>query len=304
MDVCAVVVTFQPQPALLQRQLQALRGQVDMIVVIDNGSEAGWHAAVREQLDARGELLALGGNCGLAAAQNAGIARARMHGAGHVLLMDQDSVPQTGMVATLRAALERLSRQQAVAAVGPRFHDQHAGRDAPFVRVRFPFNRKLHGRAGQAPLACDFLISSGCLVPMAVLDAVGEMDAGLFIDNVDLEWSFRARAHGFALFGVPDAVMLHSLGDGRSARAGIVLHGPLRLYYMMRNRLRLYRLPQTPRRWVWQDLPRVLVKLFLFAVVVGPRWRNLYCMLRGLGDGLAGRQGPAPAAVAARAAGR
>jgi rhamnosyltransferase len=51
----------------------------------------------------------------------------------------------------------------------------------------------------------------------------------------------------------------------------------------------------TPRAWIAQDLPRVAVKLLLFGVLIGPRRRNLRCMLRGLVDGMRGRQGEAPA---------
>ncbi|CAM5236463.1 hypothetical protein [Rhodanobacter lindaniclasticus] len=51
----------------------------------------------------------------------------------------------------------------------------------------------------------------------------------------------------------------------------------------------------TPRVWVAQDVPRVVVKLFLFGVLIGPRRRNLRCMLRGLADGIRGCEGEAPA---------
>jgi rhamnosyltransferase len=186
-----------------------------------------------------------------------------------------------------------------VAAVGPRFHDMRERRAAPFVRIGFPFNRKLWCDGSTPTIACDFLISSGTLIPLAVFDRIGAMDAGLFIDNVDLEWSFRARARGYALHGVCAATMRHRLGDTRRVLplglGQVVVHGPLRLYYMMRNRVRLYRMAHTPRAWVAQDVPRVLVKLFLFGVLIGPRRRNLHCMLRGLVDGMRGRQGEAPA---------
>jgi rhamnosyltransferase len=62
----------------------------------------------------------------------------------------------------------------------------------------------------------------------------------------------------------------------------------------MRNRLTLYRLPHTPRVWIAQDLPRVLAKFLIFAVLVAPRRRNVRYMLRGLVDGLRGRSGPCP----------
>jgi rhamnosyltransferase len=240
-------------------------------------------------------VLRQAGNIGLAAAQNLGIAWARDRGYRYVLLLDQDSMPERDMVPTLMEALRRLAAGQKVAAVGPRFHDRREDRDAPFVRIGFPLNRKLWCQRADQTVAADFLISSGSLIPMDVLDHVGVMDAGLFIDNIDLEWSFRARAAGYTLHGVCGATMHHRLGDARRTLpfglGMVVVHGPERLYYMMRNRVRLYRMKHTPLVWVAQDLPRVWAKLFLFGVLIGPRRRNVRFMLRGLWDGLRGREG-------------
>jgi rhamnosyltransferase len=236
-------------------------------------------------------------NVGLASAQNIGISWAREHGYRQILLLDQDSEPGEGMVEALQRALVTLSAVGPVAAVGPRFHDLREDRDAPFVRLGFPLNRKSWCAVGTTHIRCDFLISSGALIPMAVLDQVGPMDAGLFIDNVDMEWGFRAQAQGYALYGVCAATMHHRLGDARHALplgGHIVVHGPLRLYYMMRNRLLLYQMAHVPRVWKAQDMLRVPAKLFLFGVLIAPRMRNLRCMLRGLWDGLRGRRGAGP----------
>lgn len=294
--VCAVIVSYHPEVATLRRLLDTLLPQVGAAVVVDNSASGNWQQALAaEMLGHDGALLAQPHNAGLAAAQNIGIDWARMHGFHHVLLLDQDSDPGPGMVASLLAALQQLSAAGAVAAVGPRFHDLREQRYAPFVRIGFPFNRKLWCDGGTRHVACDFLISSGTLIPMAVLDQVGSMNAGLFIDNVDMEWCFRVCAHGYVLYGVCSATMSHRLGDTRHAlpfgTGNVVVHGPLRLYYMMRNRLLLYRMPHTPRAWIAQDVPRLLVKLLLFGVLIGPRARNLRFMLRGLWDGVRGCDG-------------
>ncbi|GAA0238482.1 glycosyltransferase family 2 protein [Rhodanobacter caeni] len=299
-DVCGVVVSYRPEPEAIARLVDAVAPQVGAVVLVDNASDGEWKQALARRLSAQGgALLSQAHNLGLAAAQNIGIAWAREHGYREVLLLDQDSEPGEGMVAALRGALRELSAVGPVAAVGPRFHDAREHRDAPFVRISFPLNRKLWCDGSTPTIACDFLISSGMLVPLAVIDRVGAMDAALFIDNVDLEWSFRARAQGYALHGVCAATMHHRLGDARGALpfglGQVVVHGPVRLYYMMRNRVRLYRIAHTPRAWIAQDVPRVAVKLFLFGVLIGPRRRNLRCMLRGLLDGMRGRQGEAPA---------
>ncbi len=297
--VCAVIVSYRPEPALLQQLIDAVTPQVGATVVVDNASDGTWQQALGAAMSARGDaLLCQPCNRGLAVAQNAGIDWARARGYRHVLLLDQDSEPSADMVAALQAALQTLAATQKVAAVGPRFHDAREDRHAPFVRIGFPRNRKLWCESDAQTVACDFLISSGALIPLDVLDRVGPMDAGLFIDNVDLEWGFRAQAQGYALYGVCAATMHHRLGDARQGLpfglGQVVVHGSSRLYYMMRNRLRLYRMPHTPGVWIAQDVPRVLVKLFLFGVLIGPRMHNLRCMLRGLWDGLRGRQGACP----------
>lgn len=298
-DVCAVIVSYHPESSVISKLVDKAAMQVGAVVLVDNASVGSWQPALAESLSHRGgALLAQPHNLGLAAAQNIGIDWARSHGYRHVLLLDQDSEPGAGMVTSLLQALQALATSR-VAAVGPRFHDLREDRDAPFVRIGFPLNRKLWCASDMQRVACDFLISSGTLIPLDVLDRVGSMDESLFIDNVDLEWGFRARAKGYALYGVCAATMHHRLGDARRALpfgiGQVVVHGSLRLYYMMRNRLLLYRMPHTPWVWVAQDVPRVLAKLFLFGVLIGPRLRNLRCMLRGLHDGWRGQRGACPA---------
>lgn len=296
--VCAVLVTHAPDPVVLDELLAALAAQVEHIVLVDNASPgpglrdlcAGCHGVLLRELP---------GNMGLAHALNVGIDAARkLAGVTRVLLMDQDSVPARDMLPVLQAALDRLAAHGRVAAVGPCFHDVREQADAPFVRIRFPINRKLRCDGRCAEIRCDFLISSGCLIPLAVLDDVGGMDAALFIDNVDLDWCFRASAAGYGLYGVCGAALRHRLGDARQRfpglPRGIVVHPPRRLYYMMRNRVLLYRRAYTPRRWIAQDLPRLAVKLLLFTLLVAPRRKNLRCMLAGLHAGVAGRTAPPP----------
>ena len=292
----AVIVTYRPDMSALEAQLARLRPQVSAIVLLDNASDEATRTAL-DELASRfsATLLVNPRNLGVAAALNQGIDRARSQGATHVLLMDQDSLPAIDMVATLHAALARLAVHGPVAAVGPVAEDLRNGDLAPFVRIGFPLNRKIPASAGQ-DVRCDFLITSGSLLPMAALDAVGGMDEGLFIDNVDLEWSFRAAGAGHALHGVGDARMGHRIGEGvrRLPFGASFVHSPVRLYYMMRNRVLLYRRAETPGLWIAQDVPRALLKLLRFSLLVPPRGANTRAMLAGLRDGLLGRSGAKP----------
>src|SRR3546814_120572 len=186
-QVCAVVVTHHPELVALRALLDCVGPQVGRVLVVDNASSTGtverlqrgdWPGNVTVVLNAI--------NLGIGAAFNQAATWAREHGLDHLLLLDQDSLPAPDMVAQLLAALATASAEAPTAAVGPRFVDERSGQPAPFVRIGFPLNEKIQCADG-AVLECDFLISSGTLIPLRVLDEVGTMDESLFIDNIDLE---------------------------------------------------------------------------------------------------------------------
>src|SRR5712671_6312085 len=107
MPTAAIVVTYRPDAAALEG-LRALSGQVEHIVVADNGSGKESAAFFEGLVGLGAVVLRLGRNLGVGAAHNAGIERARTFGASHVLLLDQDSVPAPDMVGALLEAEARL----------------------------------------------------------------------------------------------------------------------------------------------------------------------------------------------------
>ncbi|MCU1021162.1 glycosyltransferase family 2 protein [Stenotrophomonas maltophilia] len=294
--VCAVIVTYGPDPELLRRVVDSVLQQVGHLVVFDNGSRG---VDVQALLGAAPgiSLLASPHNVGLGSALNRSYEQAQSLGFDYVLLMDQDSVLEPGMVDVLGTALVELAVNERIAAVGPQFRDARSGMLAPFVRFGFPFNHKLRGGPGQR-ISCDFLITSGSLVPMSALRDIGAMDESLFIDNLDMDWCFRAKRSGHALYGICDAQMSHSIGEellpSRAKPDGVIVHKPFRLYFIMRNRVLLYGRAYTPRVWIAQDVPRLLLKLVGNGLFLAPRWIRLRFMLKGLWDGIRGRAGPLP----------
>lgn len=297
-DICAVIVTHRPDVALLRDAMAALTGQIGRGLLYDNATDDrkldDYLAGLSSEM---WEVFRSSANVGLGAAINHAAAYARKAGFEYLLILDQDSLMDAGAVQILKTQLLALRKERKVAAVGAQFRDSRTGVLAPFVRIGFPFNRKLLGGPSQV-VSCDFLISSGSLVPLDALDGIGGMDAGLFIDNVDLEWSFRARHRGYALYGICDAGMRHSIGDSvrasRWIRTGALIHNSTRLYYMMRNRVILYGRRETPTLWIMQDIPRLLAKFLRMSLFVAPRADYSMHMLQGLRDGLLRRGGPMP----------
>jgi len=300
-DVLAVIVTYQPQIDVLRQVLESVAPQVGRVLIFDNATASTAVEALPAflaQAESDGaSVVRSPTNVGLGAAMNRAAEHARAAGFAYLLLLDQDSLLEPSMVSTLKLAHEELAASRPVAAVGPQFSDRRNGHVAPFVEIAFPISRKLFGGPGRR-VPCDFLISSGSLMRLDTLERIGGMDERLFIDNVDLEWCFRARHRGFGLFGICDARMRHSIGDTVRAAwlkpGGVMIHKPIRLYYIMRNRVLLYGREETPAVWIAQDLPRLVLKFIGTALFVAPRPAYLRMMLGGLCDALRGRSGPFP----------
>jgi len=301
-QVAAVVVAYHPDLVLLERLFAAVRPQVGTIVVVDNTPAASGEASL--QAPAGVHVLSLGANAGLAAGINRGCEFARAQGARFVLLFDQDSEPAAGMTQRLCEAWAAASAQgRGLAAVGPRFQDDRGAHTAPFLRVGFPRNRVLDTGGSQVFVDVDMLITSGSLVSIEALDDVGGMDDSLFIDNVDIEWCFRAKARGWDLAGAPLARLAHRLGDEHVpapawaralGKANAIHHSPVRLYYITRNRIRLYWMPHVPLAWKAQDMLRLPAKIALSLWIAPDRREAAKALARGVADGIANRGGARP----------
>lgn len=306
--VIGVVVTYHPDVELLRTVLDAARPQVAGLVVVDNTPAAAGGPDAAASPDV--EVLSMGRNLGLAAALNRGCERAWARDADFVLLFDQDSVPAPDLVERLAKAWSGAEAAGLrVGAAGPRFIDERGSRVFAFVRLGYLRNREAVAQPGADFVATDTLITSGCLIARAALAQAGGMDESLFIDNVDIEWSFRARSHGWALVGAPQAVLHHRIGDDHVpapwwarllGKDWVIRHGPPRLYYITRNRIRLYRMRHVPLPWKTQDMLRLPWKLVLsLCVAEGERRAVARSLARGVWDGLANRGGVMPGSAAA-----
>ena len=293
--ICALAVTFNPDPERLRAVLAAIAPQVQAVLVVDNGSARSPADDLRGAAGGNAHLLCLGDNTGIACAQNLGLAWARAQGATHVLTLDQDAVAPPGMVAALLGEMvAREARGERVAAVGPLVSDPRRASVAPFFRIApIGMHRITAPDPGEPSARVDFLISAGSLIRLQALDEIGEMDEALFIDYVDLEWCMRATHRGYRLYGHYGTRIDHRLGEEPLRFLGrrFMNHSPLRHYYMARNALALWRMPHARPGWIVFDMFAACVRLVVFGIAAPQRVGHLRMMLRGFADALGGRYG-------------
>lgn len=290
-SIVSVIITYQPDLAVLAQLIAELHQQGTCVLVVDNGSAeniANWN----EQLTPRAHrIIALGDNLGIARAHNIGIDWANAQGARYVLLMDQDSIPEPGMV---EALWKHAEASECVGAVGPRYADsRRQNNPPPFMQIKGLklVRHTCHASTDTVPV--DYLISSGSLIPLSTIDVVGGMRENLFIDYVDIEWGLRAKQKGFQSYGVCAAQMQHSLGDNpvKFFKRSIPIHSPLRHYYHFRNAVLLYRSPWLPLNWKIVDGSRLILRYGFYTLFAKPRLTHWRMMTLGLLHGLINRSG-------------
>ena len=294
--VFAIVVSFQPDIVELLRNLQQIALQVEQIVLVDNASAQ--QEAIITRCQGVASVIPQSVNGGLGSAHNIGIEYARMHGASHVVIFDQDSYPSDDMVNSLMDSMQTLeSSKQKVSAVGPCYvgTDAETGEQHRSFFVEFgllKFQRNYCQTDDSENPSADFLISSGALFSIDTLADVGLMDEQLFIDHIDTEWFLRAKSKGYSAYGVCNALMEHGLGEkikkvnGLFRERNVPQHKPFRYYYMFRNSILLYRRDYVSKKWVWNDVQRLMQIFVFYGLLYPPRLANARMMLKGIRHGL------------------
>ncbi|WP_203623409.1 glycosyltransferase family 2 protein [Lacticaseibacillus sp. 866-1] len=229
-----VIVTYNPDVAVFERNITAVMPQITDCVVVDNGSvNSDQIRAISDHFGA--SFLPLKENIGIAAAQNRGFQMLQDRDDVWGLTLDQDSVIPDDMIASFCSTTQIL--------------DQSAGLLAP-VYLDTAWTAKqaetISPRASLEPRRNKMLISSGSLIRVEAWHAVQGFDESLFIDMVDYDFDEKLLLAGYELWQFPSIVMRHSVGDvvhrpwlRRALLIGsgdlLADHSAFRQFYIYRN---------------------------------------------------------------------
>ena len=262
--VCVVVTHDRPHClARCRAALQAQTTRPHEVIVIDNASGpetaeivAAWPGVVHIRQPV---------NAGGAAGYVAGIAAALARGAEFVWLMDDDGRPADA------ACLEVLLRRavDGVDVVAPIVLDE-----AEPSRLSFPI--RLGGRtvfdADQVrvhgPVPGFAHLFNGALIRRELFAAIGLPDERFFIRGDEVDFLYRARAHGASIELRPEARFLHPSSESEifpilfGRFYAVVPSSSTKRFYLFRNRAFIFR-----RHRMWLFLAMDVVRyasFFLF----------------------------------------
>ncbi len=283
----AVIVTMHPDIAILEKQIASIPKKIK-IIVVDNASQESSQKKVESLLKNRdGVQIINNKNLGLATAINQGCEKAKKLGFNMVLLLDQDSEPEKGSIEILlRIYKELLAKNKKVGCVGPRLIDVTTNTDHGFHRIEGLKWKRIFLRDNDLPMEISSLNGSGTLMSLALHTELGGLEDSFFIDHVDTEWSFRVMSTGYSLYGVPQAVFNHRMGD-KSFRFWLFgwkvwpWRSPLRHRYLFRNAVSLMRRSYVPFVWKFWAVIKLIMTLCVHLIVDSQRLDQVKSMLIG-----------------------
>ncbi len=245
----AVVIVSYNTAGLLRDCLTSLRACTLplRIVVVDNASQDGSPALVQTEFP-EVVLVALAHNPGFAGGTNIGLAHLAGQplpaegvsmappdaatqlqiAVPYVLILNPDTVVHPGAIEAMATFLDAHPR---VGLVGPRLLNpdgtiQPAAFRFPTLLMTaldlFPPGEVLPGRlygswwhgrypqeAGATPFPIDHPLGACMLVRATVLASVGPLDEAYFMYSEEIEWCWRIRQAGWAIWQVPAARVIH-----------------------------------------------------------------------------------------------
>ena len=275
-----MIVIFHPEESLINVLKNLSTESYNLVLVINSCPKS---FLKRIKLIKSVYILNNKRNIGLAAALNLGVSFGfNKLNSEFVILFDQDSEPDKFLPKKLLNKLSKYDLSK-IACIGPRLLDKKNSNIPPNIKTR------------HEDIFVDLIPTSGSLISRLSYMKVGPFIDDLFIDSIDHEWCFRAKAKGLSTIISSEDVMLHNMGDKYLLFFGAFKpyhKSPIRHYYIIRNSIFLLGLSYIPSRWRFIEFLKVLRRAPFYVLVSSNPSKTLKLICKALIDGFLCKLGP------------
>ena len=226
-------------------------------ILVDNGSSDD---SVREIRTAHPQLTVLetGANLGFAEGNNVGIRHALANGADHVLLLNNDTVVDPGM---LDGFLDALHVCPGAGILGARIYYHSEPQKIWYAGGYWDHDQMCFQQVGDGLMdhavygevsRTDFVVGCAMFIPRGILEKVGLLESSYFLNYEEIDFCTRVRNAGYDLIYAPEARLWHKIAASFGGD-----ESPLKIYFTFRNRL----------LWARRNLPwrrRVAIHLSVY----------------------------------------
>jgi rhamnosyltransferase len=284
-NICAIIVTFNPQGDLESRVLSIFH-QVGCVLIVDNLSNSNTVLLIKDICSRYNiNFIINDKNYGIATALNKGVQWATNNNFKWIMTFDQDTVVKDDIVNQLINSYYDCSFKEKIAIIGS--HYENPNNISPNMHSQSSYD-KLYVEA-------KFVITSGSLMPIKIFNDIGYFRDDFFIDFVDIEFCLRARSKGFKVIKTKKASMIHDIGTTSMHRmlwkkTGTSNHSPIRRYFIMRNHILVLKeyFLFDPKFLICSIIDRIQSLILIYFFEKDRSLKIKYSML-GLFDGILGR---------------
>ncbi len=228
-DLSIVIVNWNTRALLAQclRSAYDTTGDLDFeVIVVDNGSADSSVEMVRRDFP-QAQIIANSENAGFARANNQALTTSQGR---YLLLLNSDAALLPG---TLSHMVQFMDAQPATGIVGPQVLNpdgsfQSSYMDFPNLLSELLLMTKLsrivYGRyfpshspqQSQETRSVNWMQGACIMIRRETLDEIGGLDETFFMYSEEVDWCWRARQAGWAVYYLPEAKVLHWGGQSSS----------------------------------------------------------------------------------------
>lgn len=237
--VCIILVNYNGYEDTIEciRSLKDINYSNYKIIVVDNGSTKEPDKNQLEYIKKNSEYLISEENLGFSGGNNFGMRYARKFNPKYFMLLNNDTVVKKDFMGYLVSTAEEKSDAGIVTGkiyyFDPPRHIWYAGGafDKKTCMVsHLRWDEEDHDFENYVK---EITFATGCLwlLPVSVVDKIGEMDESLFLYSEDTEYSCRVIQNGLKIYFCNASVIYHKVSRSTS------LLSDLKQYYLIRNDL-------------------------------------------------------------------
>lgn len=234
------------------------------IIVVDNASPDGSGEILKEKLRDCCTVLLETENLGFSHGNNVGIRYALAHGADSLLFINNDTVQDPELVQKLYSAHNEttVTVPKTYYYSDPNVLWDTGSSASSWGRL---YNRGL-GEIDKGQYEreknVDLFTGHCVLMHRNCIELAGMWDESYFMYVEDTEYALRLKSKGVAIRYVPDAKLWHKVSRSSGGNSN-----PKVVYYMIRNRLYLFKQHSVPRKWKIRNAAWILLNLVRYYVL-------------------------------------
>lgn len=270
----AGIITYNPDISRLRENVEAIFPQVDSLIIVDNASSN--REVIKNLLSKQEKVIFLyrDKNEGVAKALNIMASKANELGAEWLLTLDQDSV----VADNIMSEYVKYVNDPTVGIITCRYIDRNTDNNDQFTSQENRFIPRC--------------ITSGTYMNLEIWGQVGGFYEPLFIDQVDFDYCYTLKEHGYRILQVGNTYLLHEIGKSKPVTLFgnyhiAFNHSPSRYYYMIRNMIVVAK-----RHHMWRHFIHVIPRrIIIVNKFENDRWKKNKMMALGFYHALIGKMG-------------